>query len=70
MVDLALLEKQLQSDDAYRKAFIKDPVGQLNKLGLTLSDEQAKFLRQSINGRVKTTPARPRSGIIAVLIGL
>lgn len=70
MVDLALLEQRLQSDEAYRKAFVKDPVGQLNKLGLTLSDGQAKFLRESIAGRVKTTPARPRAGIIAVLIGL
>jgi hypothetical protein len=70
MVDLALLEKRLQSDDAYRKTFIKDPVAQLKKLGLTLSDEQAQFLRDSIAGRVKTTPARPRTGIIAVLIGL
>lgn len=70
MVDLALLERRLQSDEAYRKAFIKDPVAELNKLGLTLSDEQARFLRASIGGKVKTTPARPRSGIIAVLIGL
>jgi hypothetical protein len=70
MVDLAQLERRLQSDDAYRKEFMKDPVAQLSSLGLKLSDDQARFLRESIGGKVKTTPARPRSGIIAVLIGL
>jgi len=70
MVDLGQLECRLQTDAAYREEFVKDPVGQLHKLGLTLSDEQARFLRESIGGRVKTKPARPRSGIIAVLIGL
>jgi hypothetical protein len=70
MVDLAQLERRLQKDEAYRKEFVKDPVSELHKLGLTLSDEQARFLRESIGGRVKTTPARPRAGIIAVLIGL
>lgn len=70
MVDLAKLERRLKTDDAYRQAFMKDPVAHLESLGLKLSDEQATFLRESMAGRVKTTPARPRSGIIAVLIGL
>ena len=70
MVDFAQLEQRLNSDQAYRRQFTEDPVRELAKLGVTMSADQARFLRDSVAGRVRTMPDRPRSGIIAVLIGL
>lgn len=70
MVNLGELEGRLKADPAYRKQFMADPVGELRKLGVVLSAEQAQYLRDSVSGRVNATPGRPRHGIIAVLIGL
>jgi hypothetical protein len=70
MIDLGQLEQRLKTDPTYRDEFMREPVKELAKLGIVLSNEQARFLRDSIAGRVSTMPDRPRSGIIAVLIGL
>ncbi len=70
MIDLGQLEHRLKTDQAFRDEFTREPVKELAKLGVVLSNEQAQFLRDSVAGRVSTMPNRPRSGIIAVLIGL
>jgi hypothetical protein len=49
VLDLAGLQQKLNSDPELRSQFLKDPVSFLHKAGLTLSQEQAKKLTESLN---------------------
>jgi hypothetical protein len=48
VIDLAGLQQKLNSDPELRKQFLKDPVSFLHQAGLTLSQEQAKKLTDSL----------------------
>jgi hypothetical protein len=48
VIDLAGLQKKLNSDPELRNQFLKDPVSFLHQAGLTLSQEQAKKLTDSL----------------------
>jgi hypothetical protein len=48
MADLRGLEKRLNTDASFREAFLRDPVGELQRAGLVLSVDNANLLRQRV----------------------
>lgn len=57
MVDLKVIQERLNSDQAYRQEFLKDPVELFRKEGLILGDnhvEQLKALVQELSDPAKS----------------
>ena len=45
MTDLAKIQEKLNSDDAFRREFVVDPIGALQKEGLTLTRGMEESLK-------------------------
>lgn len=63
MVDLKAIQERLNSDDDYRKEFLRDPVELFRKEGLILGDSHVKQLRDLVDELNNPTTSAPGSNL-------